>query len=90
MLNDNEYEVQITVEGILYNVTCDLYDSGVWIDLPQTDDDPGGFEIVKEPEFYNWCFVDWDSEQEIHPTGHMFDLAKAVVNEQYWNLELWG
>lgn len=90
MLNNDEYEVQITVGGILYNVTCDLYDSGVWIDLPQTCVDPGGVEIIKEPEFYNWRFEDWDTEQEIDPTTQMMELAEAVVNEQYWTLELWG
>lgn len=88
MLNDNEYEVQITVGGILYNVTCDLYDYGQWIDLPQTYDDPGGVEILEEPEFYNWCFVDWDTEQEIDPTTQMMEMAEALVNEQYWSCEL--
>lgn len=90
MLNDNEYEVQITVEGILYNVTCDIYDYGDYVDLPQTSDDPGGYEILKEPEFYNWRFEDWDAEQEIDPTPQMMEVAESVVNEQYWTLELWG
>lgn len=90
MLNNDEYEVQITIGGILYNITCDLYDYGYYLDLPQTKDDPGGYEILKEPEFYNWCFEDWETGQEIDPTSQMMEMAEAVVNEQYWNLELMG
>lgn len=85
-----DYEIYVNYLGIDYRVTADLWDHGNYDMIMQRQSEPGGFEVIDEPEFYNFKFIDVQTDLEVLPEdiGALKIIAYNVLCNLYWEKEL--
>ena len=90
MNKEPEYEIEVEYLGITYLVYADLWGHGDYDVIPVRHDDPGGFDILRDPKFYNFTIVDVDTDLEVIPEKEkeILLISTEVLKNLYWSQEL--
>lgn len=87
---EQDFEIEIEYLGITYLVYADLWEDGCYSYIKQTHDDPGGYEIIDDPVFYNFKIVDTETYLEVIPEHRreVLYIATEVLKNMYWDKRL--
>jgi len=86
-----DYESEVQWNGTEYVVGANLWDDGVYKDIPADDSGPEELEIIEDPVFYDFEVYDTDTEEYLdNPHSEIISRAKEVFSNIYWDRVCWG
>lgn len=85
-----DYEVYVDYLGMSYRVECDLWGHGIYNLIPSYKDTPSEWEIVSDPQFYNFKITDLGIDLEVIPENEpeVLLIATEILKDRYWTQEL--
>lgn len=83
---NQDYEIEVEHKDVFYLIYADLYKEGAFKDIPQTHDDPGGYDIITDPKFYRFVMYRPDDEPiSMNTFEALKKEATKILVQVYWD-----